>query len=104
MVHPCTKLPIAWYHRVAGYPSQGAIVCKIYYVKVPSCGYVAHCVVPWEDIAWSHRGPMFPMSRCHRVPMFPMSRCHYVPLSPKVTHHTGYPPCAKGGYPMIPAS
>ena len=32
-------------------PIVGAIMNKIYFVKVPSCGYVAHCVVPWEVIA-----------------------------------------------------
>ena len=33
---------------------------KIYYVKVPSCGYIVHCVVPWEVFAWLHRVPSFP--------------------------------------------
>ena len=96
-------------------PTQGAIMWHVAHRKVPLLAYVSHRKVPllgmlsiarchrvknllchgaimWEDIAWSNR-----------VPMFPMSRCHYVPLSPKVVHHMGWPPCAKGGYPMIPA-
>ena len=39
-------LPIARFHRVACCPSQGAIVCKKFYVKVSSCGYVSNCMVP----------------------------------------------------------
>ena len=48
----CTKLPIIWYHRVAGCPSQGAIACQ-----------VDHC-----------NGPLhakLPIVGCHRVPCFP---------------------------------
>ena len=85
MVHPCAKLPafvcqvaMSRCHRVPSYPSQGAIVCKIahrvaccqsqgaimgkiYYVKVPSCGYVAYCVEPWEVIVWFPRVPGYPL-------------------------------------------
>ena len=36
------------------------LVFKIYYVKGPSCGCIAHCVVPWVVITWLPRVPSFP--------------------------------------------
>ena len=121
-VPSCGMLPIARCHLVACCPSKGAIVGKIYYVKVPSCGYVTHCVVPWEVFTWLPRVPSFLSegaivclcSRCQGAIVCLCSPCQdaivwpcrplCVPLVvPKNFLRMVCPECAKIGYPMIPA-
>ena len=120
--HCLPTLPIARCHCVAYCLSQGAILHKIYYVKVPSFGDVSHCVMPLEVIAWFPRVPSFPShgailclcSPCRgaivclcsprQCAIMCLCRPPRVPLVvPKVVHHMRCHPCAKEGYHMIPA-
>ena len=41
--HGVAMLPIAWCHRRL---SHGFPLCQVYHLMVPSCAYVANCVVP----------------------------------------------------------
>ena len=83
--------------------------------KLPSCGYVAHYVVPWEVIAWFPHVPSFPShiaivylcspsqgtivclcSPCHGA-IVCLCRPSRVPLFvPKVVHHMGSPLVCQG--------
>ena len=97
----CCMLPIASDHHMACCPSH---------INMPLCSCVAHCMVPWEVIAWFPHVLSFPSHGaivCLCSPCQSAIVCLYHPLRvplvvPKVFHRMGYPPSAKGGYPMIP--
>ena len=100
--HCMHTLHIARCHCVAYCLSQGAILRKIYYVKVPSFGDVSHSVMPLEVIAWFPRVPCFPshgaiVCLCSPCQCGIVCLCHplRVPLVvPKVVHRMRCPPCA----------
>ena len=80
------RLPNLMWHRMypivyVWFPSQGAIMCQVSHLKVPSCAKDAHRMVyrcaklPKSS---SHCMPILPIARCHCVPMLPIRLCHHV--------------------------
>ena len=103
--HYVHALLIVRCHCVACCASERAIVCKIYYVKVRSCGYIAHCMVLWDVIAWFPPVSTFPYHGailCLCSPFQSAIVCLCTPCQGAFVWLRCPLHCATGSYRMVP--